>query len=170
MARRRIQGVSRVRKLMRRMPDAARDELVQELNVTGAEIARLVRAKAPSRRGDLRDGLSHKVFPKTLRLQVGLLGSKAERTGLFYGRIQDLGRKAQIVRVIRHLGRGKVGRYLMKGGARVVDRKPYDMRVRAMAPKRFVTGRYPELRRQLVRNVRGIFVRALSTMTGVGDE
>jgi hypothetical protein len=50
--------------------------------------------RAARRTGALVAGLAFKVFPKTLRLQVGLL-TKAVNRRLFYGRILDLGRKGQ---------------------------------------------------------------------------
>jgi hypothetical protein len=46
----------------------------------------------------------------------------------------------------------------------------YKMRVRGLAPKRFITGRMPDLRRTLNDNLRGIFARSLSRIAGGGDE
>jgi len=150
-----LRGMIRVRRLIRRMPAAVRGELVVELAVTGRRIADAVRARTPRKTGRLIRGISSNVLPGTLRLQVGLLAKgRGSRNDRFYGRIQDLGRKAQVVRVTR--GRGKS--------------KPYQMRVRAMAGKRFVTGRYPELRRELSDNLKGIMGRALARIAGGADE
>lgn len=40
------------------------------------------------------------------------------------------------------------------------------MRVRAMAGKRFVTGRFPDLRNTIRTKLRGIFLRALHAVSG----
>lgn len=170
MARRPIRGIGRFRRLLKRLPDAVRGEIVVEMNVTGREIAQAVEAKAPSLTGALRRGLSYKVLPQSLRLQVGLLGTPRGRAKLFYGRIQDLGRKAQVVLVQRHRRVGGTLR-TSRGRKRAEDiATTYRMRVRGMAPKRFVTGSYPDLRRVLRANLNGIFGRALSKLSGVGDE
>ena len=160
MARQRLRGVGRVKRLFKRLPDDVGQEIVVELSVTGRQMLAAVRARLASttkpRTGALDRGLSQKVFPRSLRLQVGLIGTPRERNRVFYGRILDLGRKAQVVRAQRHDPRSrKVLRYLVK--------------VSAIAPKRFVTGRYPDLRATLRENVRGIFRRALQRAGG-GNE
>ncbi|MBM6576347.1 hypothetical protein KCP91_08175 [Microvirga sp. SRT01] len=154
-----IRGLIRTRSLMKRLPDAVRGEIVVELNVAGRQIAAVMAARTPRQSGRLVAGESFKVFPRTLRLQVGLLRTRRGADPLFYGRIQDLGRKAQVVLVQR--------RY-RKEGTKLTKR--YRMKVRGKEGKRFVTGRFPELRRTLNQNLRGIFGRALSTIAGGGDE
>lgn len=181
MARRRrpIKGIARFRRLLRRMPDTTRAELLAELDTTGRRILQAIIARAPRLSGKLRGGLSSKVLPTSLRLQIGLLGTPAGRAKLFYGRIQDLGRKAQVVTVQRRrrvtaaIGGGKTANILRtnrsgrKETADIVA--TYTMRVPAMEGKRFVTGRYPDLRTELRANLKGIFTRSLRKVGG-GDE
>ncbi len=175
MARKSIRGIGKVRRILRALPNAMRGEIVVELNVTGRQILNAVLAKTPRRRGELATGMRMKVLIASLRLQVGLIGSKAEREGLFYGRIQDLGRKAQTVTVRRYLP-----------GARARDTKRssfeqghfklaalttvYKLRVKKSEPKRFITGRQPELRKTLRANLQGIYGRAIAQVAGGGDE
>ncbi|KTT72621.1 hypothetical protein [Sphingomonas endophytica] len=180
-----VRGSGRVRKLLRRLPEAVRHEIIVELSVTGRRILAAVRARAPRKSGRLIAGLTQKILTTTLRLQVGLIGSPRGRAKLFYGRIQDLGRTEQIVRVTRHIkARTLVGNNRNGGIRRTVfhisdDRlrrrgpnkgtpigSPYQMRVRAMEGKRFVTGRYRDLRAELSANLRGIYARALQTIGG----
>lgn len=175
MAGRRIKGIGRFRRLLRRLPDAVRGELVTEFHVTGRQMVQAVLAKTPNRRGALRAGISHRVLPKSLRLRVGLLGNKAERAGIFYGRIQDLGRRAQVVSVRRYRTGARAldtARFALGNGGKKTASltSTYKMRVRAMAPKRFITGRYPDLRRTLNENLRGIFTRSLGKISGASDE
>lgn len=171
MARRKaLRGMGRVRRLLRRLPVVLAGEIIVELTVTGRDIMAAVKARTPRRTGRLQDALSQRVLPTSLRLQVGLLG----RDRPFYGRIQDLGRTEQVVNVIRRVKKysgpnaGKLvkarGKLTMGQMRRVGS--PYLMAVPTMAGKRFVTGRYPDLRRTLTQNLRGIFARALSRSSG----
>lgn len=149
-----IRGVASVRRLMRRMPDAVQTEIVGELHVAGRSLVPAMRARAPSRRGKLRAGISYKVFPKTLRLQVGMLGTRAGRSKLFYARILDLGRKARSVRASRRTAGGGVSTYTMN--------------VRAIRAMHFVTGFYRDLRARLRVNLKRIWDRALARVAGGG--
>lgn len=166
MARRgSVKGIGRVRNLLRRLPDAVRGQVVVELHVTGRRMIAAVRARTPRKTGALAQGLQQKVFPRSLRLQVGLIGTPKERNRLFYGRIQDLGRKEQVMRVTR-----RQGACFSRDGSRRTSRVlTYLMRVRGMAPKRFITGRYPELRGVLRENLRGLFAKALREVGGGGE-
>ena len=176
MARQRIKGIGRFRRLLRRLPDVVRGEIIVELNVTGRGMLRAVRSRAPDLTGKLRAGLSSKVLPGSLRLQVGLIGTPAGRAKLFYGRIQDLGRKAQVVDVQRRrrvqLSRRDGSTYsTLRTDARGRKERAdivatYRMKVPAMEGKRFVTGRYPDLRATLKSNMRGIFARSLGKIAG----
>lgn len=179
MVRQRIKGIARFRRLLRRLPDAVRGEILVELHVTGREMLRAVQARAPDLTGKLRAGLQSKVLATSLRLQIGLLGTPAGRAKLFYGRIQDLGRKAQVVmvqrrrRVMQSRRDGSTYSTLRTDARGRKERADivatYRMKVPAMEPKRFVTGRYPDLRAALNTNMRGIFNRSLSKI-GAGDE
>lgn len=170
MARTRLRGAKRFRRTLKALPAAISGEIVVELNVTGRELRSLMQAKAPKKSGKLAAGITYRVLPKSLRMQVGLIGSQKERNDLFYGRIQDLGRKAQVVRATRR--NGTFAHSYNRNGTRAKTlASTYALRVGAMAPKRFITGRYADLRSSLNTNLRGIWTRALSVAAaGGGDE
>lgn len=92
-----LKGVGKVRKVMRALPDECRNELLREMEYAAPAILAHARREAPVRTGGLRDALSYKVYPRTLRLVVGLLG-KAKNRKFFYGHILEVGRKAKTVR------------------------------------------------------------------------
>ena len=112
-------------------------------------VSRRVEATTRRRSGRLLAGVKWKVFPRTLRLQVGYLGTKAGRAKLFYARILVLGRAAQVVTVTRR-----------KNAA------PYRMRVRRIAAKRFVTGGMGDLRRVVNLRLNGVWDRVLRRIAG----
>ena len=178
MARQPLKGRGRFKRLMRQLPDAVRGEIVVELNVTGRQMRNAVLAQPPRRRGDLASGIRMKVLPASLRLQIGLIGNKREREGLFYGRIQDLGRKAQIVTVNRYKRGGRAADMATPRGVNGQNMvfkaskftTTYQLKVRAMTGKRFITGQQPELRKTLRANLQGIFGRAIMTAAGGGIE
>lgn len=177
--RSKIRGGRRFRRLLKALPDSMRGQLVNVLRNGGRALVSSMRARAPNRTGALRQGIQFRVLEKTLRLRVGLIGTPRGRAKLFYGRIQDLGRKGREVvvqrrrRVSVNIGAGEVVGVLRtqrgrKVGSDIVS--TYRMRVRPMAPKRFITGRYPELRSAIGNALRGIWNRALNSMASTGDE
>lgn len=164
MARTRLRGVGRFRRTMKALPAAVSQEIVVELNVTGREVRSLMQAKAPKNTGRLAAAITYRVLPKSLRMQVGLIGPQKERNDLFYGRIQDLGRKAQVVQARR-----RVGSFADPHNGSIRSRlTTYPMQVSAMAPKRFITGRYADMRNSLKTNLRGIWTRALGVAASGG--
>lgn len=159
MARRgsRLKGVKSTRRLFRAIPETMRSELVHVMQDSAPKIARQMQAHAPSRSGALRAGIKWKVLPKTLKMQVGLLGTKRGRAKLFYGWILNFGRKAKTVNARRRAPSGAVSSYLMK--------------VRAYPAQHFVTGRYKDLRRDLNQRLRSVWDRVLrKAAKGTGDE
>jgi len=122
MARRRIRGDRAFKKLIRRMPEAIREEMVSQLDEAGDQILAAQRAAAPRRTGALASGLSKRLYPRSLRLRVGLIG-KAINRKLYYGRIVQSGRKAQTVTARRSTASGV---------------SSYQLRVRAMPGRPFV--------------------------------
>jgi hypothetical protein len=167
MARSRIKGVAKVKRIMRALPDAMRDQIADALEQSGKDLAAEMSGRTPSRTGALRAGIKWRVLRKTMRLRVGLIDAPKVRNKLFYGRILDLGRKAQTVTVNRRIaGVAQPGGGKAVAGARVAK---YTMRVRAIAPKRFVTGRYPDLRAKINDRLRGVWTRALSKIAGGND-
>lgn len=178
MARRGLRGIARIRRLIRRLPGEVRGELIVELRVTGRRIWQAIKARTPRKTGALEGGISYRVLPTSLRLQIGLLGTPKGRARLFYGRIQDLGRREQVVLVQRRrrvtvsTGDGSTAAILRTARGRKVPGdivSTYRMKVRGMQGKRFVTGRYPDLRRELRDNLKGIFARSLLRIGGVGE-
>lgn len=99
--RRRIQGDRAFRKLLRALPDAAKDELVGLLEGVGDEVASAMRADTPSSR--IRAAISRRVSRASLRLRVGLIGKPLNKR-LFFARILEGGRRARTVMAVR---RGK---------------------------------------------------------------
>ncbi|HEX7852321.1 MAG TPA: HK97 gp10 family phage protein [Sphingobium sp.] len=149
---RRVKGGARIRQILRGMPSAFRQEMVDVLDKGGQDLVPQMQAKAPSRTGATREAIKYKVFPQSMKLNVGLIGLKKGRSNLFYARIQDLGRKAQVVTIRRGPLAGK------------------PMNIRAMAAKHFVTGSFPELRETINSGLKGIFARALKRVSGgAGD-
>lgn len=166
----------RFRRLLRGLPEAMRSQLVGVLERGGPILQGAMRVRAPKRTGFGVQGIKYRVYPKSLRLRVGLIDTPAGRAKRFYMRIQDLGRRAQTVTVRRRRrvasefdprGILRTGRGNRKRAEDIVA--TYQMRVRAMAPKRFVTGKYPELRRAIGGALRGIWTRALNTLAGGSD-
>ena len=167
MAKRRLRGATTVRSMLRRLPEDVRHEMIVELNVSGRDMLGLMRGRAPQRTGATRRGLSFRVFPKTLKLMVGLISTKAGRSRLFYARIQDLGRKAQIVTARRFRAGGQ--RIIFRGKKFGPAVQTYTINVPAMPGKKFITGRMPELRRILQRNLKNIWQRSLSRFSGQSE-
>lgn len=147
-----IRGAARMRRFIRSMPEAIQTEIVGSLDRWGRDMAAVMQARTPRRTGALIGKIRHKVFPRSLRMQVGVIGSKKVRQRLFYGRILDLGRRGQVVRARRHR---------KDGGVTV-----YALHVRAIRALHFVTGPMSDLRTGFNRHIRGIWERALRKVSG----
>lgn len=170
---RRVRGDKSFARLLKQLPASVKQEIVVEHNVTGREVLAEQQARVPVLKGRLKAGLSMKVLPASLRLQVGLIGKPINKK-LHYGRIVQFGRKAQIViatrkgvlAATRPLG-GRVNAYknlALKHGVRGA----YRMRIRAMAGRNFL---YPRTQAQLAEPYKAIWERALNkAASGVGDE
>jgi hypothetical protein len=141
---RRLKGAKRVKSLLNRIEPAMREEIATALKSAGGDILALMKAEAPvlSRpvkgrvQGALRDALSMKFYPNTLRLRVGFVGKPANRRA-FYARFLEFGRG--IKRTTDTLGR-KIG---------------------VLPPALIIFGNRPLLRSTLGRDIRGIWKRAL---------
>ena len=104
-----IKGAASFRRLLKQLPDSANKQLISFLTTAGAVLAQQMKSGLPvlaSPRpnrtpGALRDSISYKVTPTTLKLKVGTLNAKLGRSSLFYGHILDVGRKAKNVKVTR---------------------------------------------------------------------
>lgn len=163
----RVRGAASIKKLLNRLPTSARNELIVELNLGGREMQGRMQGRAPIRTGATRRGIKFKVFPKTLKLQVGLLGGKVGRSKLFYARIQDLGRKAQTVTARRFRAGGQ--RIYFRGQKFGPAVQTYPLNVRAMVGKKFVTGGMRDLRVILQRNLKNLWQNALRGFSGGGE-
>lgn len=143
-----IDGIAALRRTIRGLPDAARAEMADVLDEGSLTIQRLMLTRAPRRTGRMRTGIRRKLSRAALTVLIGLVGSQQERRKLFYGRILDLGRRAQVVKAVRRSKSGKISRYRMRVGA--------------IAPKRFITGQYSYARGVINDKLRGIWQRILS--------
>jgi hypothetical protein len=163
----RLQGIITVRKLLKRLPDAVRQELVVQHHLTGREVLALQNAKVPRKSGKLAGGLSMKVLPATGTLRVGLIGKPINRR-LYYGRIVQFGRKAQVVIATRKAaklaGYKAFGRNYKNAALKAGIRGTYRLPITAMAPRNFI---YPMTREQIAAPYKDIWVRAL-TAAGMG--
>ena len=131
----RYEGVREVRRLFRRLPTAATDEMAGVLAHYGRSLLRAMQADVPVKTGRLRAGLSMTFLRRTLRLRVGYRGKVVNRR-LFYARFIQFGRKAQTVTVNRRKVAGSV-----LVNRRRVAHAPYQLRVKARAPQPFVYSR-----------------------------
>jgi hypothetical protein len=105
-----VRGRTRVRRILKALPDATKQEIVREFDRAGREILPVMKSRAPVLTGATRAGLSYRVLPGSLKLLIGLISTPLGRAKLFYSRIQDLGRKAQVVTVTR-FSRGSARTY-----------------------------------------------------------
>jgi hypothetical protein len=148
-----VKGRKQFARVVKAMPDEARADLVSAFGRVGRRAQAAMQARAKFKTGALRQGVKYKVLPKTLRLQVGLLGTKRGRSKLFYGFVLDKGRKAQTVTIARGPRRGA------------------SMKVRALTGDRFVSGEFPDLRDATMREVKPLFSRILARIgTGGSDD
>ncbi|MEA3389387.1 MAG: HK97 gp10 family phage protein [Pseudomonadota bacterium] len=144
------------------MPESAKAEIRDVLDRGGRNIVAYMRGRAPRRTGALRAGITYRVMAG-LKLRAGLIGTKRGRSRLFYGRIQDLGRRGQEVTVRRRRGVANFGSR-KDGSGRLIG--VYRLRVRSMRPKRFVTGRMPDLRNMLNADLKKVWSRILQRIGG----
>jgi hypothetical protein len=170
----RVRGRAQVRSLLKRLPESVRQEIVRELDRAGREILPVMQSRAPVRTGATRAGLSYRVLRGSLRLLVGLISTPLGRAKLFYARIQDLGRREQTVTAHRLSSSQRATWYANAVLPRwnsakkwKLSRKPtelgevYEMHVRAMVAKRFVTGSFRPFRQRMFGNLAKIWARAV---------
>jgi hypothetical protein len=174
MGRIRIQGLKSTRRLLKALPETMRAEIAHVLQDAGPKIAQQMVARTPHRTGALQAGIKWKILPRTLKLQIGLLGTKRGRSKLFYGYILNFGRKAQTVHAMRKGQRASWNAWIASGKAkstRIPYGLTYPLRVKAIAPKHFVTGAMPDLRRELRAQLKDVWSKVLGKATaGAGNE
>jgi hypothetical protein len=157
MARRRkIFGDRAFRRLLKNMDEGVRAEAAKRLQELGDRMLPVIRGLAPRRTGATREALSMRVYPRSLRLRVGLIGKPLNRR-LFYAHIVEFGRKASTVTVRRRT----------PGGGRT----SYTIRVKAMPARHFVYGPTTDLRKAFERDFRGYWENVLQkAAAGVSDD
>ncbi len=142
----RVRGVARVRSLLGRIEPAIRDEIARELRDVGGSLLSSMEDAAPVRTGRFERALSLRLYEKTLKLSVGLIGKPANRR-LFYARILEFGRKAQTVTVQRRTANGSISTYALH--------------VRGLPPRHTVFSPRTALRQAFNGRIKGIWDRAL---------
>lgn len=91
MARSRVTGVSKLRRLLRRLPDDITDDVRKAVSTSGDIVLRDMQAVAPHK--SIEENLSKKMSQDGLTARVGLIGRRANRRG-FLARIIEFGAKA----------------------------------------------------------------------------
>ena len=129
-------GARAFRKLLSRVPAAARDDIVEMFEEAGDQIAANAKSDSPSRR--VAGAITKRVSRASLRLRVGLIGAPLNRR-LFFARILEKGRKAQNVRARRRSKSGKVTTYRMN--VRVMPARPFVYTARNEAIRDSMGGR-----------------------------
>jgi hypothetical protein len=166
----RVQGIISTRRLLKRMPDAVRAQLADAMTQAGPELASSMIARAPrGPTGNLVAGIAWKFYPTSLRLVVGFIGKRLNRK-LFYARILEGGRRAQVVTVTRNRTTGGFGKMYRRHGRTRMVGTPYEIKVRALPARRFVYGPLTDLRKVMARRLSGIWDRALASVAGGGNE
>lgn len=151
----RVKGAASTRRLIRRLPDAARAEMAEFLDASGKVLLGRAKAETPTRSGRLRAALRFRLLKNAnLEFKLGLITKAAQRR-FFYGYILDNGRKAQRARVRRG---PRAGSFV---NVRAISRERYN----------FVFGRRQDFRDNFLPKIRlvweGILRRAAS---GVGND
>jgi hypothetical protein len=150
MARSKVRGAARLRRVLKSLPEASREELADTMNVIAFRLLGQAKAEVPVRTGRLRGLLSAKVLVKSLTIKLGLVGKRQARQG-FYGFILDQGRKAQTVKVKRRNKQtGTVSTYALR--VRAIPRERYN----------FVFGRLRDFRKNDLPRLRDALDRVLS--------
>lgn len=171
----RVKGTRAFRKRLKQLPDAVSAEIIDVLEEGGQKMRAAMQARARRRSGKLAAGVKYKVLPKSLRLQVGLLGTKRGRAKLFYGFILDKGRAKQIVTVTRYnrgarakdVARFRLGSNGQKSGNLV---STYQLPIQPLKGDYFVSGRYRELRDLINKRANRVFDRALKRIGSGGRD
>ena len=167
MPRRRTRGDRAFRKMLRRLPDTAREEMADVLDGAGGELVAAIKADTPVLTGALRRGISKKLSRRTLKLQVGLVGRPINRK-LFYGRIVEFGRKAKTVMVQRRRAGANNG---YRGGRKRAEdiATTYRMRIKARAPHPFIYKRRDLLRNAIADRIKAFWNNTLTSAAAGAD-
>jgi hypothetical protein len=168
-----IAGIKAVRRLLKQLPDEARQEIAEVLERGGRRILTAQKAAAPRKTGQLAAGLRMDLSKKSLLLRIGIFG-KASARRLFYARIIGGGRRAQTVTVSR---RGKAA--IAAHGKRLQGRRKvqgdivstYRLRVKARVAQPVIDpSAARQARRALYEDMKAVWGRVLAKHPpGSGD-
>jgi hypothetical protein len=177
------------KRLLTQLPQAARDELADELDRLGDQLLASMKADVPKDTGALASRLSKSFSRRALRLRVGFVGKKAYApvTSMrlnrrkkkldqfvgkqFYGRFVEFGVRAQTVSVQRRrrvsvdTGGGKQARILRTESGRKVASdvvSTYRMKVKGVGARPFIFTKRTDLRRAVNGRLREIWDGVLS--------
>lgn len=126
-------GRAKLRRMLRSLPDDAREEIADVFQSNAPGLLAYARARTPVKTGAGRNLLGVRVSRKMLRLSLGLLTKVKQRAG-FYLNILDRGRRPQTVRASRRTPSGTLSRYAFR--VKPIPDARYDIvfgRVRAHA-------------------------------------
>lgn len=130
-----MRGAAALRRKLKNLDPAVRTELLAAMEQGARQLLPIMRSQAPSSR--VKAALSVKVYPKSLRVRVGLIG-KAVNRRLFFAGILEFGRG--IKRTRDRIGR-KIG---------------------IIRAARYIYGPRTDIRRAVGGRVRDVFARALA--------
>ena len=158
-------GFSETSAMFDRLPQDVRSRvgfMLLELSgeLSAAQKSRL--AAQTSGTGFLGRGIEAETMLEQLRMRAGLLAlTKGRKNSRFYGRFVEFGRKAQNVRVIRGTSastKSATSRRRRAGGQTL--RKPYTLRVKAMAPREFIA--LPDVEARVMRRTANFWAEVLA--------
>lgn len=157
--RRRVRGDRSFRRILKRMPDVIRSEMLEMLDKTGDAVLAQQQRDVPVRTGALRSGLSKRLYKGLVRVRVGLIGQAVNRR-LFYARWIEGGRKAKTMIVKR-----KAPKVENLAGI-------YRKRIGAMAKRPFIrSDRTNRIRDTLAGQIQGYWQRVIQKASvGANDD
>lgn len=153
-----VKGVASLRRLLRRLPDAARTELSNELQAIGRRLTATAKAETPVKTGRLKAAINFKATVKGLQLRLGLI-KKADRRRFFYGYILDAGRRAQVAKAKRRKADGSYSTYTVN--VKAIPASRYE----------FVFGRRRDFQQNEIPKLRSVLDRVLTNAArGAGND
>lgn len=148
------------------LPQVARDVFADLLKELSDDVLADERRLAPKDTGALEAALSEQLLVEQLKARIGLIGRGVNRQ-YFYGRIQNFGRRAQIVNVERRM---RIARGMSKKRARLAGLvQRYKLRVRVAPPHVFIDFGSPEQSANIDRRLNEFWDRTLDQVPGLSS-
>lgn len=161
MVTERVQGLAEQLALFDALPDAAKDELGLLIGGFALDVLGDQRQFVPERTGALARGLSAQSQLEQLRAKIGLLGLVKGQGKLWYGRVVQFGRRAQVVLVSRR--RVGASKRLRGGRKRAEDiAATYSLRVSPLTARNFIYVDTGEQDAQLVNRLADFWSKSLT--------